>query len=306
MQQTQPPCDQGDRALKSESKANTDLLPTIVYVPESRLRSPAQLFKEMWYDLLASRDLAWQLFRRDLSAQYRQSVLGIFWVFIPPLTTAIGLTLLQNARIINLGKTDIPYPLYVMFSMTLWQIFTDAISKSMGAVQAAKGMLSKIRVPPEAFVLAKLGQLFFTFSIQSILVIGLFIFFRVPVTWSILLTPVALLHLVMFGTGIGLLLGPVAALYGDVNRAMGFILRVWLLITPVVYALPEKGLWAILVKINPVTSLLVTTRELATTGTLTYPVGWLLSSALAFVIFALGWTFFRLAMPFIVERAAMS
>jgi lipopolysaccharide transport system permease protein len=306
MQQTQQPRDKGDKALKSESKINTDLLPTLVYIPESRLRSPAQLFKEMWYDLLSSRDLAYQLFRRDLSAQYRQSVLGIFWVFIPPLTTAIGLTLLQNANIVNLGKTDIPYPLYVMFSMTLWQIFTDSISKSMGAVQAAKGMLSKIRVPPEAFVLAKLGQLFFTFSIQLILVICLFIYFRVPVTWSVLLAPVALIHLVMFGSGIGLLLGPVAALYGDVNKAMGFILRVWLLITPVVYALPEKGLWSILVKLNPVTSLLVTTRELATTGTLSYPVGWLIASAIAFVGFALGWTFYRLAMPFIVERAAMS
>jgi lipopolysaccharide transport system permease protein len=306
MQQTQQPRDKGDKALKSESKSNTDLLPVIVYVPESRLRSPAQLFKEMWYDLLASRDLAWQLFRRDLSAQYRQSVLGIFWVFIPPLSTAVGLTLLQNARIINLGETDIPYPLYVMFSMTLWQIFTDAISKSMGAVQAAKGMLSKIRVPPEAFVIAKLGQLFFTFSIQLILVVCLFIYYRIPVTWSLLLTPVALIHLVMFGAGIGLLLGPISALYGDVNRAMGYILRIWLFITPVVYALPEQGTWATLVKINPVTSLLVTTRELATTGILSYPIGWLIASAIAIVGFVLGWTFFRLAMPFIVERAAMS
>ncbi|OKH20154.1 polysialic acid transporter [Hydrococcus rivularis NIES-593] len=309
MQQSKQLDAKGDQALKPVQQSRKDL-PVIVYAPESRLRSPGKLFKEMWYDLLASRDLAWQLLIRDISAQYRQSVLGILWAFIPPLVTALGLSLLQNNRIVNLGKTDIPYPLYVLFSMTLWQMFTDSMNNSMGAVKAAKSMLSQIRVPAEAFVIAKLGQTFFNFSVQLILVVILFIVYQIQgqlqVSWSVILAPVALIHLVMFGTAIGLILGPLSSLYSDVNKAMSFIIRIWFFITPVIFALPRGGHWATLVKLNPVTPLLVTTRELATTGNISYPIGFWVASAIAIISFCLGWTFYRLAMPFIVERAAMS
>lgn len=55
--------------------------PVIVYTPESRLRHPVILLREMRRDLLASRGLAWQLLVRDIKAQYRQSLLGVFWAF---------------------------------------------------------------------------------------------------------------------------------------------------------------------------------------------------------------------------------
>jgi lipopolysaccharide transport system permease protein len=302
----------GDKALEIEQKSQHEL-PVAVYMPESRLRSPVQLFKEMWYDLLSSRDLAWQLLVRDISAQYRQSLLGVLWAFIPPLITTVGSTFLKNIGVLNLerlGDIPIPYPLYVLFSMTLWQIFMDSMNNSMGAVRAAKTMLSKIRVPAEAFVIAKLGQTFFNFSVQLVLVVVLFLYFIIrgdlQVTWSVLLTPVALIHLVGFGMGLGLIIGPLSTLYGDIGRAWGFVTRVWMFITPVIYPIPEKGLWSTFVNINPVTPLLVTTRELATTGHLTYPGGFWISSAIAITILILGWTFYRLAMPFIVERVAMS
>jgi lipopolysaccharide transport system permease protein len=60
---------------------------------ESQIQHPVQLLKSMWFDLLASRELAWRLLVRDISAQYRQSFLGIFWAFVPPIVTALGLLL---------------------------------------------------------------------------------------------------------------------------------------------------------------------------------------------------------------------
>lgn len=87
-------------------------LPVVVYQPESSIRHPIRLLQEMWYSLLGSRELAWQLFQRDFQSQYRQSLLGILWVFIPPIITAIGLTFLKEAKILNLGKT--PFPILSM------------------------------------------------------------------------------------------------------------------------------------------------------------------------------------------------
>ncbi len=274
----------------------------VIYTPESRIRYPLKMLQEMGDDLLASRELAWRLLVRDISAQYRQSLLGIFWAFVPPIVTALGLVFARNTGVVNLGETELPYPAYVMFSMALWQTFVEALNGPIAAVSAAKPMLAKINFPREALVLAKLGEVAFNFGIKLILIVGLFLWFQMPVTWTVLLAPVALMHLVMLGTGMGLLLAPLGALYGDVQKVLPMIVAPWLLLTPVIYEAPGGGVFGVLVRLNPVTPLLVTTRELATTGVLTQIAGFWCASGLALGTVLLGWMLYRLSMPFIVER----
>ncbi len=277
-------------------------LPIVVYTPESRLRHPMQLAREMWRDLLASRELAWRLMVRDISAQYRQSFLGIFWAFIPPITMATGLTLANKAKVLNIGATDLPYPAYVMFSMTLWQTFVESLNGPIAAVSAAKPMLSKINFPREAIVLAKLGQVFFNFGIKLILIVGLFLWFQISVTWTVILATVALLHLIVLGTAIGLFLAPIGALYQDVGRGLGLVMGLWLFLTPVIFPVPKEGVFGTVVNLNPVTPLLVTTRELATTGVLSESAGFWVASGIAFVGLLIGWVIYRVTMPLIIER----
>lgn len=278
-------------------------LPRVVYTPESRVRHPLQLFKEMRRDLLASRELAWQLMVRDISAQYRQSFLGIFWAVIPPIVMAAGFTLASNSKVIAIGATDLPYPAYVMFSMTLWQTFVEALNAPVQAVGEAKQMLAKINFPREALILAKLGQVFFNFAIKLILIVGLFVWFQIPVSWSAILAPVALIHLVMLGTFFGLLLTPFGALYQDFSKGLTLATGFWLFLTPVIYPVPSgSGIFGAIVKLNPVTPLLVTTRELATKGIVSDPQGFWVASLIAIVGLLLAWMVYRLAMPFVVER----
>jgi lipopolysaccharide transport system permease protein len=256
----------------------------------------------MGRDLLASRQLAWRLLVRDIRAQYRQSMFGVLWAFLPPIITAMGLLVAKNAGAVNIGNTDIPYPAYVMFSMALWQTFVESLSGPIAAVNAAKPMLAKINFPREAIILAKVGEVFFNFGIKLILILGLFIWFQIPVTWSVFLAPVALIHLVILGTSIGLLLAPIGALYGDVAKAIPLIVSPWLLLTPVIYPVPKQGLFATIVNLNPVTPLLVTTRDLATSGLVSDPVGFWVVSGIAFGLLVIAWILYRLAIPFIVER----
>lgn len=274
----------------------------VIYTPESRLRHPLQLFKEMGRDLLASRELAWRLIVRDISAQYRQSFLGIFWAFVPPIATAIGLTLASNARILSIGATDLPYPAYVMFSMTLWQTFAESLMGSINAVGTAKPMLAKINFPREGLILAQLGQVGFNFGIKLVLIIALFLWYKMPLAWTAILAPVALIHLIALGTGIGLFLAPLGALYEDVTKGLTLAMGLWLFATPVIYPTPQQGTLATLVQLNPVTPLLVTVRELATTGVVSNPQGFWLASFLAIVSLLGGWLVYRIAMPFVIER----
>ncbi len=276
--------------------------PRVVYGPESEMRHPLQLLKEMGRDLLASRELAWRLLVRDISAKYRQSFLGIFWAFIPPIITAAGFTLAKGGGILNIGTTELPYPAYVMFSMTLWQTFVEALNGPVQAVTSAKPMLARINFPREALILAKLGEVFFNFGIKLILIVGLFIWFQIPLTWSMTIAPIALIHLILLGTFFGLLLAPISTLYQDFSIGLTLITGLWLFLTPVVYPIPKDGVFGIIVKFNPVTPLLVTTRELATTGVISDPLGFWIASVIAIVGLLLAWIIYRLSMPYIVER----
>ena len=273
-----------------------------VYTPESQMRRPKKLLGLMWRDLLGSRELAWRLLIRDISAQYRQSFLGLFWAIIPPLVTAAGFTLAKSGGVINLGNTELPYPAYVMFSMALWQTFVASLQGPIQAVTRAKAMMAKINFPREALIIAKLGEVFFNFGIKLVLIIGLFIWFKMPVTLSAILAPVALIHLVMLGTFFGLLLAPMGALYQDFAKGVTLATSLWLFITPVVYPVPNEGMFGTIVKLNPVTPLLVTARELATTGLVSNPQGFWLASIFALLGLFLTWIFYRVAMPYVVER----
>jgi lipopolysaccharide transport system permease protein len=268
------------------------------------LRHPRQLVHEMWRDLLRSRQLAWRLMIRDISAQYRQSALGFFWAFLPPLVMAAGFTLASDANIVNPGRTDLPYPVYVMFSTALWQTFVESLNGPVQAVSTAKPMLARVNFPREALILAKLGEVLFNFAIKLILIVGLFIIYRVPVSWTVILAPVGLIHLILLGTLVGMLLSPLGALYQDVSKGLTMVTGLWLFLTPVVFPVPTQGLFRTLVNLNPVTPLLVTTRELATTGVLSTAPGFWIVSGLTIISLLFTWIAFRLAMPYVIERVS--
>jgi lipopolysaccharide transport system permease protein len=275
-----------------------------VYTPESMLAQPKHLAVLMWRDLLASRELAWRLMIRDLSAQYRQSMLGILWAFIPPIAMAVGFTLASEANILRPGATDLPYPAYVMFSTSLWQTFVEAVNGPVQAVTLAKPMLARVNFPREAIILAKIGEVLFSFAIKLLLITALFLWYQIPVSWTVILAPVALCHLILFGTLIGTLLSPLGILYQDVSRGLTMVTGFWLFLTPVIYPVPQSGAFATLVSFNPVTSLLVTTRELATTGILSQSIEFWVVSGITWIGLITTWVLFRVAMPYVIERVS--
>ncbi|MDY6955026.1 MAG: ABC transporter permease, partial [Thermodesulfobacteriota bacterium] len=215
-------------------------LPVVVYTPESKLRSPLIMATEMWRDLLASRELAWRLMVRDISAQYRQSFLGIFWAFLPPIAMALVFVVLNSRKVINIAETNIDYPAFAMFGTVLWQVFVDSLNAPLKVVTAAKPMLAKINFPKEALILSGLGQTLFNLSIKLLILVAVFVIFKIPLTWGVPLSILAIVDLVLLGTMFGLLITPVGVLYTDVAQGLSLITGLWFFVTPVVYPPPEN------------------------------------------------------------------
>ena len=276
--------------------------PEIIHTVESKIHHPRLLFGEMLGDVIASRELAWRLLVRNIKAQYRQSFLGIFWALIPPALTAIGCTFASNAGIINVGNTDIPYPAYVMLSTTLWQTFLAAFHGPGIALKSSRSLLTQVKFPHEAIIISQLGQIFFDLLVKLIFVVLIFWGFKVPISWMIVFAPFAFLSLIFLGTAIGLLLVPIISLIKDVANSLQIVILVWFFITPVAFPMPNGGIMSVIIRLNPVTPLLVTAREMITTGELSFFVAFVLMSLLSWLLLLIGWLVFRLSMPFLIER----
>ena len=277
-------------------------LPENVYSPESQLFKPRKLFGEMLADLLACRYLAWRLFVRNMAAQHRQSILGYLWLLLVPVVQTLLWVFLNSQKVINVGVTDIPYPAFVLTGTLLWQGFADAIMTPIQQIQTSKQMLTKIHFPHEAIMLASMGQVLVNFGIRLILMIAVYLWFSVPLTTTLLLAPVGIMALMLFGMMVGLLLTPLSLLYNDVQKMLVMGLSIWFFITPVIYPTPSTGWAALVTSFNPVTPLLVTTRQWLTGVELTQLGPFVVVSVGALVFSLLGWVVYRLAMPYLIER----
>ena len=277
-------------------------LPVTVYTPASPLRHPARLLSEMFHDLLASRELAWRLFVRDTRAQYRQSVLGYVWAFVPPLVAGLPFIFLNSQGVVGIKGTSIPYPAYAMIGTILWQVFVDALITPLKTVVAAKPMLARINFPREAILLSALGQVIFSFLVRLVLLVGVFVWFRIVPPTTILLVPFGVLSLMIVGFMIGVAATPIGILYTDVPQLIPIIAMFFMFLTPVLYPPAERGIAASLAKWNPLSPLIIVSRDWLTTGYSGHSVAFFLVSTSALALLFAGWVMYRLALPHVVAR----
>jgi homopolymeric O-antigen transport system permease protein len=274
----------------------------MIYTPESALRHPGKLAREMVADLLASRELAWRLFTRDIRAQYRQSILGYVWVFIPPLVAALPFIYLNSQGIIGMGKTPIPYGAYAMVGTIIWQTFVDALNSPLRALSSARGMLTRINFPREAPLLAGVAQVGFGLLVRLVLLAGIFAWFRITPPPTALLFPVGILGLIVVGFMVGLILTPIALLYGDVQQALGIATGFLMLLTPVLYPVPHSGIAATIAALNPLTPLITTTRGWLAIGAAEQAGAFAGIVAAAIVLLLVGWIAYRVTLPHLIAR----
>ena len=273
-----------------------------IYTPESPLREPGRFVRNMLTDLLASRELAWRLFTRDLMAQYRNSLLGYIWVFVPPVLASLPFVYLQDAGVLQVAHTPIPYAAYATVGTIIWQTFVDALNSPLRSAGAARSMLTRINFPREAILLSGLLQVGFLFSVRLVMLAAVFAAFGLKPAATAPLFLLGMLMIALTGFMIGVLLIPFGLLYADVQQALPIASTFLMLLTPVVYPTPASGLAARVAALNPLSPLVTTTRNWLTTGSTTEITAFALVSTVTLLLLLLGWTTYRLALPHLIAR----
>lgn len=272
------------------------------YTAERSFHSFYGLVQMLFSGLWTGRELAWRLFLRDLKAQYRQSYLGYAWLILPTLVSTAVWLFLNSHGVLQIKETALPYPVYVLTGVVLWDTFVSSLNSPIRQLVQATSMLIKVKFSHEALLMAGLLRVFFDLSLRLLLLLPVYYWYQVPITDVIWFVPVLLLAIVLFGFAIGVLLSPVGVLYQDISSLLTMITGVWFFLTPVVYPPPQAWPENLVADANPIGILLVAARQALTGQPITHLDASFLVLSITLLFLAIGWTVYRLALPHLISR----
>lgn len=205
----------------------------------SVIRPPTLLAANLSHDLAKLsqyRDLLYTLSIHRVKVRYKQSVLGILWAILQPLSMMLIFTFIFSyiARIKSEGA---PYALFAYTALLPWNYFSTAVSNATNSLVSHSQFVTKVYFPREILPLTYVVAAFFDFLVAATLLAGLMIYYRVPPTINALYAIPIILTLTCFAMAMSFFFSATQVRIRDVGVAVPLLLQLWMFATPVIYPL---------------------------------------------------------------------
>jgi lipopolysaccharide transport system permease protein len=218
-------------------------------------------FKEIW----RYRDLLSLFVKRDIVTVYKQTVLGPLWFFIQPLFTSVIFTLVFN-NIASISTGLIPAFLFNLSGITAWNYFKVCLIGTSNTFRANAGIFGKVYFPRFIVPLSKVISNLVKFGIQILILVGFYcyyVFYRgddLGPDMHLLLFPVYVILMAVYGLGIGMILSTLTTKYRDISLLLSFAIQLLMYLSAVPYPISqfkEKAPeYAWIVDFNPIAQII--------------------------------------------------
>ncbi len=217
--------------------------------------------KEIW----KYRDLIILFVKRDLTTNYKQTVLGPLWIIINPLLSTTVFTVIFGV-IAGIPTDGTPQFLFYMSGNILWNFFSSCLNRASGTFLGNARLFGKVYFPRLVMPISGILYNLINFMLQTAVYVILVIVYsligaNVHPNLLIILAPFLVLQTALLGTGMGLIISSITTKYRDLNVLVSFGVSLLMYITPVVYPIsrvPESFCWLML--LNPVAPIVETYR----------------------------------------------
>ena len=246
---------------------------------------------EIWH----YRELLLVLIWRNTIVRYKQSVAGVAWALIKPITSMIVFTLIFG-RIAKLPSDGIPYPIFTYVALLPWGYFSGCLVQTSNSLVGGAGLLKKVYFPRLILPISHIFAGLIDFMISFTVFIGMMLWYHehIVFTWRILTIPVFLVLAMLAAFSVGLWLSSLMVRYRDIAHILPFMTQIWQYITPVAYTaslVPDS--WRLYYALNPVTNVVNGFRWALLGLTEPHWGGMALSTLSIFVILFTGLYYFR-------------
>ena len=217
----------------------------LIEVPRVRITPPHGWFELNLGELWQNRELLYFFIWRDIKIRYKQTAIGAGWAVLQPLMTMAVFTLFFG-KLAHIPSDGLPYPIFYYSALLPWMYFAAAVQNSTNTIVENQRVITKVYFPRLALPIAATLSGLVDLGVSFVLFAVLMVYYRMPVTWNLLLLPVFTLLAVLTALGVGLWLSALNAIYRDVRYVVPFLVQFWLFASPVAYPsslVPAKWQW---------------------------------------------------------------
>jgi lipopolysaccharide transport system permease protein len=227
--------------------------------------SPLDLLREL-RELWQYRDLFYTLTDHRIKVRYKQSVLGLAWAILQPLSLMLIYTVIFSV-IAKVPSEGVPYAVFAYAALLPWTFFSSSLTNATQGLVSHSQLVTKVYFAREILPLTYISAAIFDFAVATTFLIALFVYYGVGLTvYSLYAIPILIL-LTALATGFSLFLSAMQVRFRDIGVAMPLLLQLWMFATPVVYplsAVPQRfrGLYAL----NPLVGVIENFRRVVLQG----------------------------------------
>jgi homopolymeric O-antigen transport system permease protein len=191
----------------------------------------------VYVDLFRYRELFGSLFRRDLRAKYKGSVLGLAWSLANPVLLML-VYLLVFSVFWRAQPAKVPhYWLFLLCGLPAWVFFATSLQAASRSLLENANLIRKVRFPRQLVPLANVAAQLVAFAVMLTIVIVLSLIYEPAARDTVWLAiPLALLVVCLVG-GVALAVASANAVFRDVEHLVAALLLPWFFLTPVLYSL---------------------------------------------------------------------
>lgn len=215
-------------------------------------------FKELW----KYRDLLVLFVKRDFVAVYKQTILGPLWFFIQPILTTAMFALVFGF-FGKLSTEDIPGPLFYLTGLTLWNYFSDCLTKTSETFIKNQSIFGKVFFPRLIVPLSITVSSLLKFGIQFVLfgVVWCYYYFIeqnafVQPNWAVAVVPLLVIMMAGLSLGFGIIFSSITTKYKDMNFLLAFGVQLMMYASSVVIPISVMGDYAWVFKLNPMVNII--------------------------------------------------
>src|SRR4249919_2027496 len=178
----------------------------------------------VYSDVLRYRDLFASLFRRDLRAKYKGSVLGLAWTLANPLVLML-VYLVVFSVLWQATATDFEdYWLFLLCGLPVWVFFATSLQAAAPSLLENANLIRKVRFPRQLVPLSIVATQLVGFVVMLAIVIVLSLVYVPEARDTVWLSiPLAAL-VVCLVAGLSLAIASLNALYRDVEHLVAALL----------------------------------------------------------------------------------
>ena len=207
------------------------------------------------------RDLFAFLVWRDIKVRYRQTLLGGLWAVLQPLMAMLIFTAIFH-RMAGVPSDGAPYPLFAFAGLAPWTFFSGGISQSSNSLIGNQNLVSKIYFPRVFIPLGAICALTLDLVLSLAMFFVLLLYYRWPISSSLLWLPLFMIGAFLATGGLGLILSALNVNFRDIKYAVPFLIQMGIFVTPVIYPIRYVPLrWQWLMGLNPMAGVILGFRH---------------------------------------------